>query len=270
MNLDSIFHIPYSIFLFVLGCAVGSFLNVLADRLPRDKSILGRSRCDFCRRKLEPIDLIPVASFLFLRGRCRRCGRKLSWFYPAVEVLTGLAFVVTWLYAPASTPLLKALYIVMVSILIAIFFADLKSQIIPDQLQIALFICALIILLGQLGVQPLIEVEPLKVLGQRVLAGAAVASAILALFLATRGRGMGFGDVKLAFTFGFFGGILKGLVALYIGFVTGAVAGIFLIFLGRKKLKSKIAFGPFMVLGFLSTVFWWDQIFTLLRDLYHF
>src|SRR3989338_3394559 len=82
-----------SIFLFIFGTAIGSFLNVLIDRLPREESINGRSHCEYCKKTLSPLDLVPVLSFLFLKGKCRYCGRKLSWQYPGIEILTGLLFV---------------------------------------------------------------------------------------------------------------------------------------------------------------------------------
>src|SRR3989344_3248327 len=82
-----------SIFLFIFGTAIGSFLNVLIDRLPREESIMGRSHCEYCKKILSPIDLIPVLSFLFLKGKCRYCGKKLSLQYPGIEILTGVLFV---------------------------------------------------------------------------------------------------------------------------------------------------------------------------------
>ncbi len=92
LNSYSIFQILYSIFFFSIGTAIGSFLNVLIDRLPHNKRIDGRSHCDHCHKTLSPWDLIPLISFLLLRGRCRYCHKKLSGQYPLVEMLTGMIF----------------------------------------------------------------------------------------------------------------------------------------------------------------------------------
>src|SRR3989344_25048 len=134
-----------SIFLFFLGTIIGSFLNVLIDRLPREESIMGRSHCDHCKKTLSPIDLIPVLSFLFLKGKCRYCGKKLSLQYPGIEILTGVLFVLIYnfkflIYNSNSNFEFQISNYAIVSCLIVIFFIDLKNQIIPDEMQIALFI----------------------------------------------------------------------------------------------------------------------------------
>ena len=136
-----------NIFLFFLGTIIGSFLNVLIDRLPREESIMGRSHCDHCKKTLSPIDLIPVLSFLFLKGKCRYCGKKLSLQYPGIEILTGVLFVLIY-----NFKFLISNYAI-VSCLIVIFFIDLKKQIIPDEMQITLFVTVLLskIIMGITG-----------------------------------------------------------------------------------------------------------------------
>ena len=160
-------------FLFILGSSVGSFLNVLIDRLPRAQSIKGRSHCDHCHHKLAWLDLIPVVSFFLLRGKCRYCGEKISWQYPLVEGLTGVMFVAVTvipspmnigrgiplqpgstlmgsLVVPQLTGLLgMTIRLGIVSCLIVIFFSDLKYQIIPDSIQIAFFIFGLLLKLAE-------------------------------------------------------------------------------------------------------------------------
>ena len=146
------------------------------------------------------------------------------------------------------------------SCLIVIFFIDLKNQIIPDEMQIALFITVLLskIAGGLTG----------TALGYALVAGLVVLLPILLLYLITRGRGMGFGDVKLAFNMGFLLGIKGGFVAIYLGFILGAFFGILLLLLKKKKMKSKIAFGPFLVLGILILIFLRDPIFQLIQRIY--
>jgi leader peptidase (prepilin peptidase) / N-methyltransferase len=273
------------VFLFVLGTAIGSFLNVLIDRLPKEESINGRSHCDYCKKKLSALDLIPVFSFIALKGKCRYCKKKLSYFYPFVEVLTGVVFVLVWNFAPiqqlqqadlmnmyklfglskfttidvgmASMIFQKILYVGMASTIIAIFFADLKYHVIPDSLQ---FVIGILILLLHI-------VMPSKFLPD-LLAGVIIMSPILILFLITRGKGMGFGDVKLAFLIGFLLGLKGGFWALYIAFIVGALVGAVLLIIGKKKMKSKIAFGPYLLLGMVTLLFFPQPFFDLSRTLW--
>ena len=143
-----------------------------------------------------------------------------------------------------------------------IFLTDAKYQIIPDGMQVALFVSVVLLLLVQ-GVIP-------QELASRILAAGVVMAPILALFLVTRGKGMGFADVKLSLTIGFLLGIKSGLLALYIGFLVGAVIGVFLLLSGHKKLKSRIAFGPFLIVGMILMLFWNEQVFVFIHRLYGF
>ncbi|MBI4004796.1 prepilin peptidase, partial [Candidatus Roizmanbacteria bacterium] len=157
------------LFLFLLGTAVGSFLNVLIDRLPNEESIHGRSHCNHCRRTLRWFELIPLFSFLFLQGKCRTCKKPIPLVYFFVELLTGVMFVAVWNYLSVSPVMLnlfqhlpwkilnqvqddtiKIVYLVISSCLVAIFFTDAKYQIIPDSIQLVLFlsIFVLFLLLG--------------------------------------------------------------------------------------------------------------------------
>lgn len=248
------------LFLFIFGASVGSFLNVLIDRLPKGELISGRSYCDCCRHKLSWSDLIPVVSFFLLKGKCRYCGKNISWQYPSVEILTGIIFILLWSFSTIIYPTIvgKIIILGLVSCLIVIFFSDLKYQIIPDAIQVALFLFSLLLKLG--GIFQL----------HFFTAGLVVMLPILFLYLVTRGRGMGFGDVKLSFTMGFLLGIKAGLLALYFGFVMGGIVGLILLWLKKKKLKSKIAFGPFLVLGILIMLFWEKEIFQLVSKIYGF
>ncbi len=140
-------------FIFIFGVSIGSFLNVLIDRFPFEKSIGGRSFCDHCRHQLSWYDLVPIVSFFLLGRKCRYCGKKISWFYPLVEFLTGVMFVFVFLYLSPIDKLdfhfkIWQLigYLGVVSCLIVVFFSDLKYHIIPDQVQVALFVFGLILL----------------------------------------------------------------------------------------------------------------------------
>lgn len=251
-----------SLFLFILGTAIGSFLNVVIDRIPRDESLNGRSHCDYCKHVLGPLDLFPLFSFIFLGGKCRYCKKRLSFQYPLIELMTGVLFVVVYIGKFQVVTLELFAYLGLTACLIAIFVTDLKEQIIPDELQIALLI--LITFLHAVSGSSVVD------LGYSVTSGLIVAGPILALHLLTKGRGMGFGDVKLAFNIGFLYGWAKGLLVLYVGFIFGAVVGIILLLGGIKKMKSKIAFGPFLVLGVFVFLFFDRQIIDWILQIYGF
>lgn len=249
-----------AIFLFIMGTAIGSFLNVVIDRLPREESLNGRSHCDYCKHVLSPLDLFPLFSYLFLGGKCRYCGKKLSPQYPAIEALTGAAFVLVFYALPALPYIELFFYLGIVSCLIAVFFTDLKEQIIPDELQIAFFVLTFLL--------RIVQGASVYDLAGGAVSGLIVTAPILVLYLITKGRGMGFGDVKLAFNIGFFLGWAKGLIVLYLGFIIGAAVGIILLAAGLKKMKSKIAFGPFLLLGVFIMIVWSDTILNLLKRIY--
>lgn len=247
-------------FLFLLGIFIGSFLNVLVDRLPREESIIkGRSHCESCGHTLFWYDLIPLFSFLQLQGKCRYCNVSLSLYYPLVELVTGVFFVLTFIFIPSESIMYYVLsikglislsyYLFIVSSLIVIFFTDLKYGIIPDKvLYPAILITFSYILLNT---NYMLQNYLLSAIGACML--------FLLLFLGTRGRGMGFGDVKYAFFMGLLLGFPHIVVGLYIAFLTGAAISLILIVWGKKKLKgSTIPFGPFLVFGTLVSLFWGD------------
>lgn len=238
-----------TVFLFILGLAVGSFANVLIDRLPQGESILwGRSHCDYCKKTLRWYELIPVASYIIQLGRCRRCGKRLSIQYPVVEFVTGIGFVLLF-------PHNISFYLLFISLLV-IFVADLTYQIIPDSMILLGFAAILVNWIGSMQVGDI---------GQYIVAGFACFVAFYLIWLVTRGKGLGFGDVKFAPLMGLLLGFPGVVIALYIAFLTGALAGVILM-LGRYKTwKSKIAFGPFLVLGTSVAWIWQPQLTALWR-----
>ncbi len=228
-----------TLFLFILGLAVGSFANVLIDRLPQGESILwGRSRCDFCKKTLRWYELIPIVSFLIQKGRCRRCGKKLSVQYPLIEFVTALGFVLLYPHG-------IAFYILFMSLLV-IFVADLKYQIIPDSM----------IVLGIIGT---------LWNGMHVVSAVGSFAFLYLVWAITRGKGMGFGDVKFAFLMGLVLGFPGVVIAFYIAFLTGSFAGVILMMSRKKTWKSKIAFGPFLVIGTVAAWIWQPQLTALWR-----
>ena len=270
----------FYILIFILGIAVGSFLNVLIDRLPQEETIMGRSHCDHCKKDLEWHDLLPIFSYIYLGGKCRRCKTKLSFYYPLVEFITGAMFVWVFMHLRPvgeigrigdigealltihNQTLTVIALLGIVSCAIVIFFSDFKYQIIPDSIQVTLFSFSFLYLITQ-GITPNIFLN-------HVLAAFITMLPILVLFLITKGKGMGFGDVKLAFTMGFLLGIKGGLASVYIGFITGAAIGIILIIFRIRKLRSKIAFGPFLIIGLLTAFFFNYKVDQIMRSFYPF
>lgn len=230
-------------YLFVMGAVVGSFLNVVIDRLSLNKSLLGRSHCDHCKTILRPIDLIPVLSFVFLRGKCRACHRSLSFQYPLVELLTGGMFVVVWKYFEPMGIGAQFSGLGIFSALLTLLISDLKYRILADEVQIAL-------LLSCTGLH-LSRGMDICMLILHVLDGMIVLSPLLLIFILSRGKGMGFGDVKLAFTIGYWFGLTGGLATLYLSFVSGGIVGMTLLALKKAHLKQAVAFGPFLIMSML-------------------
>lgn len=267
------------LFLFILGLAIGSFLNVLIDRLPSEESIMGRSHCDHCKTKLTWIDLLPVVSYIYLGGKCRTCKKNLSFFYPFIEFLTALTFlfVATRVQIPLSGTSADSLDFMLslhvdflkifsllgiVSVFIVIFFTDLKYQVIPESVELVFFAFSFLYLFA-VGITP-------KIFFDHALSALLVASPILLLYLITKAKGMGFGDVELAFNVGFLLGIIPGLFALYLAFILGGGIGLFMVIFQKVKMRSKIAFGPFIILGTFIIFFWQQELFRILHTFYPF
>lgn len=260
--MTNIFDVFIYFFVFLCGISVGSFLNVLIDRLPNEQKISGRSICDHCYRQLAWYDLIPIVSFIFLKGRCRYCRKKISIQYPFVEFLTGVSFVfIYWYFGPLINQNLELInnyhlklwqligYWIIISSLIVVFFSDVKYHIIPDSIQLSFFIGSLILL-------PFLSTGDLAhFFINRVYSALIIAAPIFALHFFSSGKAMGFGDVKLSFTIGFLLGIKLGFMALYSAFISGGVISVILILLKKKHLKSKIAFGPFLAIGTMLALF---------------
>jgi len=232
-----------------LGLVIGSFLNVVIYRLPRGLGFVrGRSFCPKCKHKVNWFDNVPVISFLILKGRCRFCGGKISWRYPLIELLAGALFYLSYLSH------LSFLSYLLICGLVVIFFVDLEHQIIPDEIVIPLSILFL-------GYRLLTNIQYL--ISNFLITGIVSFLFLYLIHLLTKGKGMGLGDVKLAFLMGLVLGFPKIVVAFYLAFLTGAFVGVILILLSRAKLKQKIAFGPFLVFGTIFSLLWGEKIVTL-------
>ncbi len=247
------FFFPMVIFIF--GLTIGSFLNCVIYRLETGESFLkGRSFCPHCKHTLSWQDLVPIFSFIFLKGRCRHCHQKISWQYPLVELATGLLFFLIFFYF-SSNFLFSIFYFLISSFLIIIFVFDLRHYIIPDKIIYPAIIIALIFSL--LNSRFILH----KSLLNPLWSAFGAAAFFLFIFLISRGKWMGVGDIKLAFFMGLFLSFPNILVALFSAFFIGAIIGTGLILFDKKTLKSEVPFGPFLVTGTLIALFWGEKIF---------
>lgn len=258
--------------IFALGLIVGSFLNCAIFRFGEGESaLLGRSRCPKCRRQLAGIDLVPLVSFFVLRGKCRYCRNPISWQYPAVELATAILFLATaWNFYPAlfwGEFFLFSLFQLLgwgifISAMIMVFVADWRWYLIPDGALIVGFFGVLTARASQIAEHYFLFAEFDWRMATDPLAAAFFAGGLfLAIFLASRGKWMGFGDVKLAFLLGFALGFWPALLALFLASFLGAIIGLGMIWAKKKKMSSQIPFGPFLVSGALAAMFFAPQFF---------
>ena len=250
--------------LFILGLCSGSFLGVLVDRLPRNETVLkGRSHCEFCKKELRWLDLIPVISFFLTLGRCRYCQRKLPLFYPAIELSTGIMFTLVYVFLIPNQIINYQLsiinllyYLIIISGFVVIFFMDLKYGLILNKILLPLTVIILLYLLF---------LNPSSLIINLLCGLASCLFFFIAalLFKLVRGKdGMGGGDIKLAFVLGLFLGFPGILVCLYLAFLTAAGWGIILILWSRKSLKTaSLPFGTFLVFATIITLFLGDFLF---------
>jgi leader peptidase (prepilin peptidase)/N-methyltransferase len=228
------------------GLALGSFLNVVAARVPRRLSIVRpASACLACKTPIEWRDNIPLVSWVFLRGRCRNCGTPISPLYPAVELATALLVAACVLEFGLSAEMLVASF--FCAVLVAVTATDLTHRIIPNRIVLPAFVVIVV-------AQTLIEPSPQWVLG------ALAASGFLFLAVLAYPAGMGMGDVKLALVMG--AALGKTVpVALMLGMFSALVPAVFLLARhGSKARKMGIPFGPFLALGSVVALFAGDQI----------
>jgi leader peptidase (prepilin peptidase) / N-methyltransferase len=280
------YEILYYIALFLIGLFVGSFLNLVSDRVVRDEQVIkGHSKCEFCGNTLRAKNLIPVFSFLFQRGKCSFCGEKLSVYYPLSEIITALCFVVAAMYTHLVTDfnltnILMFVYLLgSFCFLVILFLTDSKYQLLPDKIVFSAIIFTVVSVLIIYSVDLKLYHDRLQsdsfgkyllqagfwkqavtsyVKGLIILIGSSflISLFFLLLIIITKGRGMGGGDVKLGFLIGVFNGVPYNLLAIFLGFLLGAIYSLLLIVFRRKSLKDTVAFGPFLILGAVISFIW--------------
>jgi len=251
------------VFIFIFGLFAGSFLNCAIYRLEVGQSPLkGRSYCPKCKKEIAWFDLLPVASFFLLKGKCRNCSSKISWQYPLVELAAAATCLLTFYYSAGVGSLAGAVetaYALSISLIfLLIFVYDLKHFIIPD----GAVLLAAILSLAWLLFAFLGDIYILGEIAGYFLSGIGASAFFLFFFLISRGKWMGFGDIKLALVIGLFLGFPGTITALFLAFLAGAIFGIIMIILGRKSIKSEVPFAPFLVAGSLAALFWGEILLT--------
>lgn len=243
----------------IAGLVVGSFLNVVILRLHAGRDFTkGRSSCPKCGHVLSVMELVPVISWLALRGRCKACGRRISVQYPLVELLTAALFVLAYLTHGFGTygellELLLWLYVLSSLVVLAVY--DLRWSLLPDKILLPIIIPAGAILLGEV----LIARAPWIAIGP-ILAAVVFGGGFYLLAAVSKGKWMGGGDIKLAFVMGLLLGLQRTFVAMLIAFVSAAIIGIILIAAKRKSRRDAIPFGPFLIAGTVAAYFWGTQL----------
>lgn len=246
-------------FVFILGLFIGSFLNVVVFRLHRQESFVkGASKCLFCGHRLYPKDLVPLFSYLQLKGKCRYCRHHFSSQYPLVELVTGLAFVSVWqyfvphfnIYNFPVVDILKVLdWWVIASFLIVIFVFDLKYYLILDKV---IWPAAVFAFLANM----LMGFNPLNLLLAAIIGG----GFFLAQFVISKGKWIGGGDIRLGVLMGIILGWPHILTALFLAYIMGSLFSIILLLRGRKDWGDKIPFGTFLTLATFITMFYGPQL----------
>ena len=262
-----------SIFIFLFGLIVGSFLNVVIYRYNTGLSINGRSKCLSCNRQLKWYELVPVFSFLFQRAKCSKCGSKISWQYPLVELGTGTLFFLLYISMQDMLMLFPKLAItiflleaVIGSLLVVIFVYDLKHKIIPNELVYSFSFISLIHLF--LITPPMFYKTNLFI--WNLLAGPILFLPFYILWRVSNGRWIGLGDGKLALGIGWLLGLTLGISALIISFWLGAIFSLVLLLVFRLKqgsknitMKTEVPFAPFLIIGTLVVFFFGIDVLSL-------
>ena len=242
--------------IFLMGATVGSFLNVVISRLPRGESIMKpSSHCPKCQTPVKPYDNIPILSWFLLGAKCRNCKKPISTRYPLVELGVALLFVGMYQLFGLSWEFIT--FISLGTLLAAISFIDIDTQLIPDSILITGAVLGL--LLALFG--DAISIEN-ALLGGAVMSGTFFLIALIGEKIFKK-ESMGFGDVKLSGMIGIFIGWELALLAIFLSSIFGSIIGIGGIIIGRMKFGKPFAFGPFIALGAFVSGLWGEDIVKL-------
>ncbi|WP_203246788.1 prepilin peptidase [Sporosarcina beigongshangi] len=248
--------VVFLLLFFIYGIVFGSFFNVVGLRVPKKESLVSPpSRCTTCNRKLRVLDLVPVFSYLFLQGKCRGCGSKISPIYPFMEFVTGLLFALSFYTLGFSGELVIAL--LFMSLLVIITVSDIAYMLIPNKVLLPFGVMLFVVRL-------FFPLEP----WWDSLLGALIGFGILYLIAVVSKGGMGGGDIKLFFVIGLVLGTVHTLLTLFLASVIGTIAGVIILKRAGKGRKTPIPFGPSIALAAVIAYFggadfvtWYSNLF---------
>ncbi len=253
------------LFFFMIGCMIGSFLGVFVYRTVNDIPwVKGRSRCDHCHKKISWYDNVPVISYCLLGGKCRYCDHKIDPQYLLIEVATGVLFV--WWYILGfgffnltQQPLnyvQPLFWLISGLIMLVIFFSDLFYYIIPDEAVIFLLTLTLLYRFGLVITGSMQLLDLMNSFMWMII----FTVLFFSLWYFTKGKGFGFGDVKLIIPLSLLLGFPKIVVAVFLSFLIGSIVGLGLIMMKKKKFGQVIPFGPFLIVASVIALIWSNQL----------
>lgn len=239
------------VYLFIAGLFFGSFFNCIANRLSKNESIIRPgSHCENCKHELAWYELIPVFSYIFLRGRCKKCHTKLSIWYPLTEIITGLLFAISYIRFGFTIETLIS--ITIVSILIITFISDISYYIILDEVVFIGLLIMVVLMYFNAGITGLIK----SFIGCIFIGGVMTLIKLIG-DKAFKTESLGWGDIKLSLIAGFILGIRLGAVYIFLGSLIALPFGIILSFKSKSKI---IPFGPFLSIS-LIIIYWFSPVF---------
>lgn len=236
--------IVFTVLFFLYGIVFGSFFNVVGLRVPKKESIVSPpSHCTVCSRNLGILDLVPIFSFLFLGGKCRKCKSKISIIYPSMEFLTGALFAFSYYALGFSMELIVAL--LFISLLMIITVSDIAYMLIPDKVLLPFAIVLF-------GLRLFVPLSP----WWDSLLGAVVGFSVLYVIAVVSKGGMGGGDIKLFFVIGLVLGTVNTLLTLFLAALIGSVIGLIILKRSGKGRKTPVPFGPSIAIAAVLAYFW--------------
>jgi len=234
----------------ILGLVIGSFLNVCIYRIPREESIAyPPSHCGNCNRKLKPLDLFPIFSYVFLKGKCRYCKDKISIRYPLIESLNGILYLI--IYIKFGLTILSLKYCILASVLIVIGVIDFETQFVYTSTTIFAGLVGVIFIIAQALSNKAVSID--------FIFGGLIGFGIIGLIVFIT-HGMGEGDIEIAAFCGLFLGGRLILLNLFIAIIIGGIAGIIVLVLKLKSARDKIAFGPFIGIGTIVSMLYGNEL----------
>ena len=236
--------------IFIIGLCVGSFLNVCIFRIANGESIaFPPSHCTKCGKRIKRRDLIPIVSYVLLKGKCRNCGDKISIKYPLIELINGILYLLIYINYGLTIDLVKGC--IFISLLLVIAMIDFHTHDVYKSTIVFGGIVGVIFLIVKYAIE--------GVLPWSNIVGALIGYIVIWLIVILT-KGMGDGDIDIAMICGLFLGI-KGIVLnLFLAFIFGGIVGVILLFLRKKGRKSEMAFGPYLALGGIVTLLYFINL----------